>query len=330
MNILPVINSTLSPDAIAVFVKNVYKLGAVVSARILKTGISHTYLIIDEDGQYVFRVYSLNWRTEKEIEEELRLLNLLKENRLPVSYPIADVQGGYIQPLVAPEGLRFGVMFSFAKGEKMLNMPAELHYKIGEIMANLHKVTQDTRLERVHYTADVLLTRSFEQLKQFLPADTEEMIYMQSLQKYLQEAFSAADTKKLRTGIVHLDIWFDNMSVSDSGDITLFDFDFCGNGWLLLDIAYYLLQLHSTEKDEHECLQKKDSFIKGYESVAIISEEEKRLLPAAGVSLYFFYLGVQCSRYNNWSNVFLNELYLRRFINLLVKKWADYHNFQIN
>jgi hypothetical protein len=42
-----------------------------------------------------------------------------------------------------------------------------------------------------------------------------------------------------------------------------------------------------------------------------------------GVSLYFFYLGIQCQRYENWSNSFLNEVYLKRFINLLVKRYFE-------
>jgi Ser/Thr protein kinase RdoA (MazF antagonist) len=61
----------------------------------------------------------------------------------------------------------------------------------------------------------------------------------------------------------------------------------------------------------------------GYESVTPVSDEEKRLLPALGVSMYFFYLGVQAQRFDNWSNVFLNETYLKRFISLLVRKYFE-------
>ena len=42
-------------------------------------------------------------------------------------------------------------------------------------------------------------------------------------------------------------------------------------------------------------------------------------------SIYFFYLGVQCKRFDNWSNTFLNDLYLKRFINLRVKRWFDFN-----
>ena len=326
MNVFPVTDSTLSAVHIANFVKEKYGMEGAVTVRILKTGINHTYLVSDARGKYTFRVYSFNWRTEKEIAEEIRLLGMLKENSIPISYAIADITSVYIQHFQAPEGLRFGVMFSFAKGGKMLNLPAELHHKAGVIMASMHGVTNNLQLERVIYTPVVLLTNSFEKLEQFLPAGTGEMIYMKSLQKYLHGVFSTVKTGCLREGIVHLDIWFDNMSIDRAADITIFDFDFCGNGWLLLDIAYYILQLYSTEKDENEFNLKKESFLKGYESVTAISDEEKGLIPAAGVALYFFYLGIQCSRYDNWSNNFLNEIYLKRFINLLVKKWADFNS----
>ncbi|MDB5136609.1 MAG: aminoglycoside phosphotransferase [Mucilaginibacter sp.] len=83
------------------------------------------------------------------------------------------------------------------------------------------------------------------------------------------------------------------------------------------------LQLHSTEKDENECNLKVGAFLKGYESVNKLSNEEKGLLPMLGISLYFFYLGIQCQRFDNWSNTFLNENYLKRFINLLVKKYFE-------
>jgi len=319
----PVTNSTLSATHLGAFLQSKYNLGSDVSCRLLKTGINDTYLITSEDIKYVFRVYSLNWRFEKEIEEEIRLLNLLKENGIPVSYPITDTAGNYIHELAAPEGKRYGVTFSFAKGEKMLNLPVDVHFKIGEIMAKMHQLTVNLKLERVNYSPKVILVDSFDQLKKFLSIDTEEMSFMSSAQQYLLNELTNADADKIRNGVVHLDIWFDNLGIDKNGEVTLFDFDFCGNGWLCYDIAYYILQINSTEKDENECRLKTEAFLNGYESIIKISDEERRLLPALGVSLYFFYLGIQCQRFDNWSNTFLNETYLKRFINLLVKKYFE-------
>jgi len=319
----PVTNSTLSATHLGAFLQSKYDLGSNASCRLLKAGINDSYLVASGDDKYVFRVYSLNWRFEKEIEEEIRLLNLLKENGIPVSYPIADTAGNYIHELAAPEGKRYGVMFSFAKGEKLLNFSAELHYKIGAIMAEIHRLTTDLNLNRVTYSPDVILVDSFEQLKKFISVDTEEMIFMSSAQRYLLNELANADADNIRNGAVHMDIWFDNLSIDKNGEVTLFDFDFCGNGWLCYDIAYYILQINSTEKDDNECRLKTEAFLNSYESIIKISDEERRLLPALGVSLYFFYLGIQCQRFDNWSNTFLNETYLKRFINLLVKKYFE-------
>jgi Ser/Thr protein kinase RdoA (MazF antagonist) len=168
-----------------------------------------------------------------------------------------------------------------------------------------------------------VLVTSFQQLEKFLPRGSAEMDFMFAAQKYLLRELDVVDQNELRHGVVHLDIWFDNISIHEGAEITLFDFDFCGNGWLCYDIAYYILQLNSTEKDAMECQLKTAAFLSGYESITPISPEEKRLIPILGVSLYFFYLGVQCQRFDNWSNTFVNENYLKRFINLLVKKYFE-------
>jgi Ser/Thr protein kinase RdoA (MazF antagonist) len=322
MESFPVSSSILSAEHVGAVLRDKYGLGVQPGCKLLRAGINHTYLI-SGDSKYVFRIYSFNWRTREEINEEIRLLNLLHQNKVPVSYPIADAAGNYLQGFNAPEGLRFGVLFSFAEGEKLLNFTAAQHYKVGQTMARMHVHTKNFNLKRVTYTPQVVLQDSFERLKEYLPADTDEMRWMVSAQKYLLDELTKVNTAELRQGAVHMDIWFDNFNIQKDGGITLFDFDFCGNGWLCYDIAYYILQLYSTEKAEAERNPKLESFLKGYESVTPISAEEKRLLPMLGVSFYFFYLGIQCQRFDNFSNVFLNETYLKRFINLLVKKYFD-------
>lgn len=323
MEKFPVISSTLSADHIGLLVANKYDLVGDISCTLLKTGINHSYLVKGVTRKFVFRLYSYNWRSDLEINEEIRLLNLLKEAKISVSYPLTDVNENYIQYLEAPEGIRKGVLFSFAEGDKQLNLSADLHFKVGESLAKIHQATINLRLERVTYTSEIVLQDSFLHLRKFLPADSEEMAWMVSAQQYLLAHINMADISQLRSGSVHLDIWFDNMNITKDGQITIFDFDFCGNGWLCYDIAYYILQLHSTEKDVGQCDLKVESFLNGYESLTQITDEERRLLPILGVSLYFFYLGVQCQRFDNWSNVFLNETYLKRFINVLVRKYFE-------
>lgn len=325
MNVFPVSNSNLSPFHLGIFLEKHYFPEQQVECRILKTGISDTYQATTPEKRYIFRVYSFQWRTREEISEELRLLQHLRDNGISVSYAIPDLENTLIHSFAAPEGERFGVLFSFAEGHKVLNFDADTHHRVGKLMAEMHLLTRDFALQRVTYTEKELLVDSLVQLSRFLPADTEEMQYMKSVREYLVTELQNADQAQLRKGAVHLDLWFDNMNITTEGEVTFFDFDFCGNGWLCMDMAYYLLQIHSTEKEDAERELKTAQFLAGYESVTPVSDEEKRLIPLLGICLYFFYLGIQSQRYDNWSNVFLNEIYLKRFINLLLKKYFDYH-----
>lgn len=325
----PVSNSTLSSDPLAHFLQKEYKFGSKTDCKLLKTGISHTYLVRTESENFIFRLYSLNWRTKTEILEEIRLINHLKENEVPVSYPIADPEGNYIKELNAPEGIRFGVLFSFARGAKSLNYSAEIHHKVGETLGKIHSLTQNFQLERVTYTPEILLENSFNYLKLFLNPEQDEMVYMADLKNILNHELCNTDRSKIRFGAVHTDLWFDNMHFFGEEEVTIFDFDFCGNGMLCQDLGYYIMQLYNLEKDEAQFNLKLESFLKGYESITRLSEEEKRIIPYLSTSIYFFFLGIQCQRYDNWSNVFLNEIYLSRFINLILKKWCDYNKIYI-
>jgi Ser/Thr protein kinase RdoA (MazF antagonist) len=217
------------------------------------------------------------------------------------------------------------VLFSFARGEKVFSYDMAMHYKIGEIMARMHQVTQELSLERTTYTAQVLLLEPFELIKQYISIETEEMQYMQRVLQYLLQEFDKVNIDAIRKGVVHLDIWFDNLNIYDNKEVTIFDFDFCANGWLVLDIAYYHVQVFNVEREPDQYAIRWESFLKGYESVTTITDEEKRIIPIVSIAIYFFYLGVQCQRFENWTNTFLNETYLKRYINLVVKKLYQFH-----
>ncbi len=331
MTVFPVTNSNLSAIHIGLFLQERYSLSNNAKCQLIRAGINDTYLITDKQNKYVFRVYSLNWRTKTEIDEEIKLLNQLKQNDISISYPLPDKENKYIQILNAPEGSRFSVLFTFANGEKIHIVSQETHFQIGQLMAHFHKATNNLRLNRIYYTPEVILIDSLNKISAFLSDDSEEMSFMKAAQQFLLKEFRKANISQIRQGIVHLDIWFDNLNITKENEATIFDFDFCGNGWLCLDIAYYILQLHNVEKYEIKDYQPKvESFLRGYESVTIISEEEKRLIPMLGVSLYFFYLGVQCQRFDNWSNSFLSENYLKRFINGLLKRYYDIYELGDN
>ncbi|NIF03971.1 phosphotransferase [Chryseobacterium sp. Tr-659] len=324
----PTINSTLSPNELSQLIQQKYKLSNKTECRIFRLAMNHLYIVQDDEQKYVFRVYTHNWRTKSEIEEELRLLIHLKENNKQVAYPIADKSGEYVQEIEAPEGKRFGVLFSFAKGTKTAKFSPQTSFLIGQALAKVHQSTENFELSRISYTTQNLLHDPVLRIKKFFNTTNSEIDFLEKLSAFLTLKIQNADLSKMRHGSVHLDVWFDNLHIDEEKEITFFDFDFCGNGYLSFDISYFMFQLLATHLNEEEYQEKVESFLKGYETVTKISNEEKQFLPFACLAIMTYYISVQCDRFEYWTNIFLNEDHLKRMVGNL-KRWIAYHKIEI-
>jgi Ser/Thr protein kinase RdoA (MazF antagonist) len=329
MNFAPAISSILSPDYLAEFVTKHYGFYEDTTCRILKTGINHTYLITTPDKKYVLRVYYYAWRSESEIQEELQLLNYLRDNDILVSYPIKDCNGKYINRISAVEGERFAVLFSFAEGETIRTPSENVSYTLGVTMAKMHQLTIKRNVIRKDYNADTLVGWAFQSAKKHFAEPSLTMEYFGQANSIISSEFKKVDTSNLRYGIVHLDMWYENMKVENETQITLFDFDNCGNGWLFLDIAYSLMTLHRHEPNKEKFESKKSSFYRGYESITPISEEEKRLIPYGGLAIWLHYTGIHIQRFNDFSNQFLSRDFLRFWMQS-ADRWMEYNGIKIH
>ncbi|SKB88310.1 Ser/Thr protein kinase RdoA involved in Cpx stress response, MazF antagonist [Soonwooa buanensis] len=324
MKTFPVIASILSPKELGEFIIEQYQLNNDFECSLFRTGVNHTYFLSNEDTKYVIRVYCHNWRTKLEIQEELELLILLKKHNLSISTPIPNKNGSQILEIDTPEGIRYVVLFTFAKGEKMRFMTNETCAAIGSMMAKIHNVTARKRIDRVDYNSDVLIYKAYDKLNMFFSGDLDEMKYLKQISSQLEKRFKETDFSDDQKGIVHLDIWYDNLAVNKENEITIFDFDNCGNGPLVLDIGYFCKQLFFIEADKNIYESKVESFLNAYKKERNLSKKELNLIPEAGASIFIFYLGVQAQRFD-WSNIFLTENYLKMFVGR-IKKWLNYYD----
>lgn len=322
MDHFPVINSTISPLHLGLFIQEQFHFEAKIFCHLIKTWVNDTYLIIHQSEKYIFRIYRLNWRSHLEIEEELRFINTLKAKELSVSSPIKDKSGNFIQTIPAPEGERLGVLFSYAQGDKKLTIPPNLHLRIGQLMGKIHLTSQDLFLKRISYNFENLISTPLIKIEEILGIDEIEFQLLKQYQISILNSEAIKNIDKLRTGVVHLDIWADNLNITKNNDITLFDFDFCGNGWLALDIAYHLVMIFLFESDQNILEEKSKSFLQGYKSQNTIFQEEKELIPHLGTTILIFYLGFQCERF---SSLYVNKTYVKGFINSRIKRWVNHH-----
>lgn len=258
----------------------------------------------------------------------IKAFKSLKRSQPKVAYPIADTSNEYIQEIDAPEGKRFGVLFTYAKGTKSAKFSVQTSYLIGQALAKIHKSTENFKVNRISYGTENLLVTAVLQTKKFFKHTTEEISFLEKLSDFLTTKFDSINKPEMRYGTVHLDVWFDNMHIDNEKEITFFDFDFCGNSYLCFDISYFLFQLLSTNLNEEEYRVKADNFLKGYETITEISNEEKRFLPIACLGIMTYYISIQCDRFVYWTNIFLNEDHLKRMVGNL-KRWIAYNEIEI-
>jgi Ser/Thr protein kinase RdoA (MazF antagonist) len=317
--VFPVIDSTLSAAHLGAWITDRFHLPD-VRCSLIKTTMNHSYLVRTHEEQYILRVYNQRYRRPAQVQQELSFLSSLK-GKVNVSLPVPDTEGTLLHELQAPEGTRCAVLFSFAEGRKQRYLTPELNYSIGAEVGRLHLWTQNKSIDRTQYDISRLVEWAYQEAVKYIPAEPEEMQWFKGRAAVLSELF---DRHPLRTGVVHLDIWYDNMTIGDDGRITLIDFDNCGNGWLILDIGYYLMQLYHTEPDKSAYEQKKTSFIEGYRSVTPVSDQELELVPYAGLAIWLYYLGLQAERFDYFANFFLSENYAKMYIGM-VRGWMKYN-----
>lgn len=324
----PVVHSVLSASSLQAHLMSAYSLGEQTEVKLFRAAMNHLYVVTDEENQFVFRVYTANWRTKQEIEEELRLLIYLNQNKASVSFPIPNRANCHIEEFEAPEGKRYGVLFSFADGIKTARFSPEASFSIGKSLALIHTISENYKLDRQEYTSSILLDEGLKGIRSFFLKDSEELQFLDSLSNSLKLIVDNLNLQDVRKGAVHLDVWFDNLHLNKDNKVTFFDFDFCGNGILAMDISYFLYQLFSTNLNPLDYEEKAKQFLAGYQSETKLNVAEIEALPYLSMAIMIYYLSIQCDRFDYWTNIFLNEDHLKRNVSNL-KRWMDYHNMDL-
>lgn len=326
MSFFPATESTLSAVHLNIIIRARYAFSPHCVTRLLRTGMNHLYKITDGERHFVFRIYTHGWRSDEEVAEEVRLLLHLQSNDVPVSYPVTDVDGGYIQRFDAIEGARVGVMYSFAPGRKVPLFSPEYAYNAGVAMGNMHRVTQNMELARTVYGYNTLVERPREAVISFFGEKNEEVQFLIRAGEYSKQHIFPR-MAAMRRGVIHLDIWFDNMHFDEEGRVTLFDFDFCGVGVQSIDIGYFLYQLFSTNHATGGYAEKSAAFLEGYTKYCPLPGDERSNAGALSLPVLLYYIGVQCQKFDTWSNIFLNEEHLKRYVASL-KRWLAFNEIE--
>jgi len=332
MEIFPTQYSLLSATDLNSYLAAKYGLGN-TTCRLLIHNVSDTYLLESKnyDSKYIFKVYRNAHRSDEEINGEIDLLTILNDKGAKVSIPLKDLEGDYIQLFHVAEGVKRGVMFSFAPGKVAYNL-TEDHFKIiGHEIAVVHNITANLELsyKRKSYDVDILLTNPVNVLKPAFKDLPEEYEYLKEVSERVANKIRQFDLSKFSYGYCHYDFLPKNFHFTEDNQITFFDFDFAGKGLLANDIAtfyvFFFIEVFMTKRlSQEEADRLFAVFIKAYREVRPFSDDELKSIPYLGFAFWIFYLGFQYENFEDWSNMFFGPNFLRERIRLL-KKWDEWY-----
>lgn len=332
-NLFPAQYSTLSAAALKDHLIKAYDLAPSTTCRLLIRNVSDTYILENNNEKYIFKIYRDAHRKRNEIEGEVELLNILKANGNPVSYPLTDVEGKQIQQFNAIEGLRNGVLFTFAEGRVILDLGDEHLIRLGHDMAKLHQSTAAIKLNypRPIFNFETTLFEPLRDLKPHFAEMPEEFEYLTDIANKVVKKFEEFDTSAFGYGYCHYDFFPKNFHFDKQGNITFFDFDFAGEGYLINDLMtflnhYFFHQLNNLITKEQA---EKDfgTFLKAYQEIRPLNNDELEAIPYLGITFHIFFLKFFYDNYDDWSNAFLTPRYTKHRVSI-IKKWEElYCNF---
>ena len=205
---------------------------------------------------------------------------------IPVQRPLTSKSGHLVeQQKMKGVPSRYCSLLEWQEGWRYYkNLTPRHFYKVGQLAARLHKTTSRWKVNyRNYWTADGLLgpKATLGPLSSVAAAIPEN--YYNHLRKCWHMVFTKISDYQRRNPqkllLIHADLHFGNI-IWTGGEALPIDFDDCGRGFHLYDLA---VTLHAStglsEKQKAKVKALTEALLKGYSSKAYLSQEDIRFIP---------------------------------------------------
>ena len=272
----------ISNEDLENFLSN-YRIGKLKSFQGIVEGIENTiYLLLTSSGKYILTLYEKRVR-EEDLPFFMNLLSSLSDQKFKCPIPIKDHKGIYINRIKGKNAS----LVSYIEGKSKKNLTALDCKDIGKMTANIHllgkKIKAKPNQVSINYWKNAFnkVKNECDSIKKGLANDIN--ISLNSLEKKWP--------KNLPRGIIHADIFPDNILFFSGKVSGIIDFYFSCNDFYCFEIAVCLnaLCFDGVKENLSFNVTKAKKFIKGYTSIRKLSNDEKKYLKvlAQGASMRF-------------------------------------------
>ena len=266
----------------AKFILKNYNLGELKKIQGIKKGIENTnYLLITTTGKFILTLFEKRVQA-KELPFFMNLMLSLNDRKILCPKPIKNKNKKTLFQIKN----RQAAICSFVYGKEKTNHTLSECRSIGKNIAKLHMVGRKIKLHR----ANNLSIKSWIALNQSIKTKANKKIpniysFINTLLLDLKKKWPS----QLPTGIIHGDLFPDNIFFNKKKFAGFIDFYFSCSDFLIYDIAICINAMCFDKKIKFNKL-KANALLKGYSSLRKISKKEFTALPQLllGASIRFF------------------------------------------
>ncbi len=260
----------VSADEIADFVAN-YDIGQAISFKGIAEGVENSnYLLATTQASYILTLYEKRVNAD-DLPFFIGLMDHLSDKGIACPTPIHDKSGSALNTLCG----RPAAIISFLQGMSIRRSTPDHCYQLGHILAQMHAATADFEITR----PNSLSVSGWQELigKCRDRADTVSP----GLAGLIEAEFNALSSQwptDLPSGVIHADLFPDNVFFLGDTLSGIIDFYFACNDFLAYDIAI-CINAWCFEADGDFNATKARQILAGYNSVRPLTKPEIEALP---------------------------------------------------
>jgi homoserine kinase type II len=247
-----------------------YQIGKVIKFEGIKKGIENTnYLLKTNKEKFILTIFEKRVH-KKDLPFFMNLMDKLDKNKIICPKPLKNKNGKYLSTIKD----KSACIVTFLKGKDKTHLDYKNCFDVGKNIAKFHGATSKIHLYRENSMSVKKLDNLLKSIK--FKSKKKTLDLRSIVNKNLRD-IKREWPKSLPKGIIHGDLFIDNIFFNKNKFSGFIDFYFSCNDYLMYEIAICINSLCFDKKNKSFIMNSKKikNLIDGYESVRILAKKER-------------------------------------------------------
>ena len=306
---------------------NTYQISRFIKFEGIKKGIENTnYLLKTNKEKFILTIFEKRVH-KKDLPFFMNLMDKLNQKKILCPKPLKSKKNKYLVTIKK----KSACIVTFLKGKDKTHLDYKNCFDIGKNIAKFHKAASKITLYRENSMSIKKLDKLLESIKF---KSKKKTLGLKSILDINLRDIKREWPKNLPKGIIHGDLFIDNIFFNKNKFSGFIDFYFSSNDYLMYEIAICINAL-CFDKIKNKFImnnKKIKNLINGYESVRVITKKEKESLNILCRGAALRYLLTRIFDFFNTPKTALikikdpNEYLQKLIIHNNLNKYKDYYN----